>query len=264
MTTAPSDYDYLRPEEVQRFLVAADTRGPRDALAARVLVRTGMREGELCPLVRRDIDLAKGTIELRRCLVRRASIAVRHSKRTYTKGRRKGTKMWIYSPGKELVVLLYDKVGLTGEKLVGKPKEVFKATADWSRNSDLIKRGLKANQPARTVPIRHRTTLALLRDWVDGMEGREFVFKSREGAFLGGHGLYNRMKGALLEAGIEGRRAHVHITRHTFAVNFLKAGGKLESLRRILGHTDIRTTAIYLQFVVEDLIEEADKLGDIY
>lgn len=259
-----TDYDYLRPEEVQRFLVAADSQGPRDSLAARLLVRTGMREGELCPLVVRDFDLSKGTIELRRCLVRRASIAVRHSKRTYTTGKRKGKKMWIYSPDKELTILRYDDVGLTGEKLIGKPKEIFAQTAKWKRNSDLIKRGLKAGQSARTVPIRHGPTRALLKDWMDGMEGREFVFKSRERGFLGGHGLYNRMKGALLDAGIENRRAHVHITRHTFAVNYLKAGGSLRALQRILGHTDIRTTAIYLQFVVEDLIDEADKVGDIY
>ncbi len=262
MTT--TDYDYLRPEEVQRFLVSVDQQGARDALAARLLVRTGMREGELCPLVARDIDISRGTIELRRCLVRRASVSVRHSKRTYTKGRRKGTKMWVYSPDKEMIILLYDKVGLTGEKLRGKPKSIFAQTADWKRNSDLIKQGLKANQPARTVPIRHGPTRALLADWIDGMDGREFVFKSREGGFLGGHGLYNRIKGALLDAGIENRRAHVHITRHTYAVNYLKAGGSLEALRRVLGHTDIRTTAIYLQFVVEDLIDEADKVGDIY
>ena len=40
---------------------------------------------------------------------------------------------------------------------------------------------------------------------------------------------------------------HCHKFRHTFAVNFMNAGGSLFDLQRILGHTNTTTTSIYLQ-----------------
>ena len=42
-------------------------------------------------------------------------------------------------------------------------------------------------------------------------------------------------------------RFHVHQLRHTFAVNLLQQGTDLESVRQLLGHTDIRMTSLYLR-----------------
>jgi site-specific recombinase XerD len=42
------------------------------------------------------------------------------------------------------------------------------------------------------------------------------------------------------------KRLHAHLLRHTFAVNFLSAGGDVESLRRILGHESLEVTKRYL------------------
>ena len=39
---------------------------------------------------------------------------------------------------------------------------------------------------------------------------------------------------------------HLHKLRGTFAVRVLEGGGSLESLREILGHADLRSTAVYL------------------
>lgn len=39
-----------------------------------------------------------------------------------------------------------------------------------------------------------------------------------------------------------------HVLRHTFAVNFMEEGGSIHTLQRILGHSEITTTAIYLAF----------------
>ena len=41
-------------------------------------------------------------------------------------------------------------------------------------------------------------------------------------------------------------KLHAHLLRHTFAVNFLAAGGDLETLRRILGHESLEVTKRYL------------------
>ena len=53
-------------------------------------------------------------------------------------------------------------------------------------------------------------------------------------------------------AGIDAR-VTPHILRHSFAVNYVKNGGDPFSLQRLLGHSDIRTTKIYVDMVGEDL-----------
>lgn len=42
-----------------------------------------------------------------------------------------------------------------------------------------------------------------------------------------------------------------HIGRHTFATRFLNSGGRLEVLQQLLGHTDIKTTMIYVHVTEE-------------
>jgi len=37
-----------------------------------------------------------------------------------------------------------------------------------------------------------------------------------------------------------------HVSRHTFATNFLISGGKIEVLQKLLGHSKIETTMIYV------------------
>lgn len=51
-------------------------------------------------------------------------------------------------------------------------------------------------------------------------------------------------------------RIRPHKWRHTFATNFLKRGGDLESLRLILGHSSLKTTQRYLHLDKEFLHDE--------
>lgn len=50
----------------------------------------------------------------------------------------------------------------------------------------------------------------------------------------------------------------MHTSRHSFAVNFLTRGGSIEGLSKILGHTDLKTTAIYAKIVNKRLDNEID------
>lgn len=61
---------------------------------------------------------------------------------------------------------------------------------------------------------------------------------------------------------IRGVRFSPHTCRHTFAVNYLRAGGNLYYLSRILGHTSVTTTERYLQAVgTQDLQKVHDRLS---
>ncbi len=47
-----------------------------------------------------------------------------------------------------------------------------------------------------------------------------------------------------------------HILRHTFAMLYLHKGGSLPALKQILGHDHLSTTAIYLNFSPEHVLQE--------
>jgi len=56
-------------------------------------------------------------------------------------------------------------------------------------------------------------------------------------------------------AGIKGVRCSPHTLRHTSAVNFLRAGGSVFHLQRILGHSSLLTTQIYVKLAEADIAE---------
>ena len=55
--------------------------------------------------------------------------------------------------------------------------------------------------------------------------------------------------------------AHPHTYRHSFAVNWIREGGNIRALQKILGHKHLDTTAIYLDLTAEDLKAEMEKVS---
>lgn len=58
------------------------------------------------------------------------------------------------------------------------------------------------------------------------------------------------------KAGIQEGRQYPYMLRHTHAVAFVKNKGSVESLRKNLGHSNIRTTSIYIEMVMQDVEED--------
>lgn len=52
-----------------------------------------------------------------------------------------------------------------------------------------------------------------------------------------------------------------HRLRHSFAVNWLRCGGNIITLSKILGHSHIQNTMVYLQIVPTDLGRELIKIN---
>jgi len=49
-----------------------------------------------------------------------------------------------------------------------------------------------------------------------------------------------------------------HKLRHTFAVNYLESGGDLRTLQKILGHSSLKTTSIYLD-LLDSTVQDASE-----
>ena len=61
---------------------------------------------------------------------------------------------------------------------------------------------------------------------------------------------------------IKGVKGGYHVLRHTFAVNYLRAGGNVFYLQRILGHSTLEMTNCYVQSLgIEDLQAVHNKLS---
>src|SRR5215469_4711276 len=73
------------------------------------------------------------------------------------------------------------------------------------------------------------------------------VFVSRSGRKLLAPNVWRLVQHIGAQAGIYGIRNSPHTFRHTFAFNWLTNGGDIYKLSRVLGHTDVQTTQIYLK-----------------
>ena len=61
----------------------------------------------------------------------------------------------------------------------------------------------------------------------------------------------------------KGSKLHFHMSRHTFATQFLELGGNIEVLQTLMGHGSLKQTMIYTHVVDkrrEDQVDNFDKL----
>jgi integrase/recombinase XerD len=88
------------------------------------------------------------------------------------------------------------------------------------------------------------------------------IFRTRNLTRLSPRDVLRDMKMLGKALSIEGIRMSPHTLRHTFAVSYLRAGGNLFYLSRILGHTSIETTQRYLKSLgIADLQAVHSKLS---
>lgn len=116
---------------------------------------------------------------------------------------------------------------------------------------------------------------------VDGKTGERDLPISRRTqellAFLGdGQHLWTGLKGPMTPAGVKitlrrlikrggltGKKLGPHTFRHTFATEYLRAGGNVFNLQQLMGHSAIATTQIYVHLVREDLAERHEEFSPL-
>ena len=127
------------------------------------------------------------------------------------------------------------------------------ADVDLEQGIAIIRQG--KGHKDRHVPLGAKLRLCIhryLRDCRQAHAGESALLIGKGGSRLSARGLQS----LIIRLGQRlGFRVHPHMLRHTFATEWLRNGGDLESLRRILGHTSLSTTQIYLHLLEEDLIE---------
>lgn len=97
----------------------------------------------------------------------------------------------------------------------------------------------------RVVPMSLELRKALFR-WL-GKHTQPFVFGTFRGTKQNQRNVLQDLKDLGNELGISGVRFSFHTLRHTFATHYLRKGGNLFYLSRVLGHASISTTQIYLR-----------------
>jgi len=72
--------------------------------------------------------------------------------------------------------------------------------------------------------------------------------------------IFNQLKDNL---GFPRKRLNSHTWRHTFAKNFLLNGGNVFALQKLLGHEDIETTRIYVEYTEKEMKIQNDNFNPL-
>jgi integrase/recombinase XerD len=72
--------------------------------------------------------------------------------------------------------------------------------------------------------------------------------------------LYKRLKKLAYIAGVDVERVRPHVLRHTFATEAIRRGMSLPALQKLLGHSDLKITQLYLHLTNDDVRREYEKV----
>jgi integrase/recombinase XerD len=109
----------------------------------------------------------------------------------------------------------------------------------------------------RTIPL-NTMVLHSLEDYFSELKKKNYsnpyLFASNnDDEKFTDHGLKHLVEFIKMKSGI---KFHVHQFRHTFAVNMLNMGCDIAKLKQLMGHRDIRMTAVYLRCLPTNAMRE--------
>lgn len=134
-----------------------------------------------------------------------------------------------------------------------------------------VARVLGKGRRERIVPLGQTVKRALL-DWLKvrgDIAGMDLVFCNRFGQSLKKRTVCDAFHKYGTDAGIDGVRCSPHTLRHTFAIAYLRNGGDVLTLQKILGHSTLEMTRRYAEVADSDVIKRhreaspLDKMGSL-
>jgi integrase/recombinase XerD len=106
----------------------------------------------------------------------------------------------------------------------------------------------------RIVPFSFELRKALHRYITDfNRKPESLLFATSGGTALQRRNVLRDVKMLCRSLGFDPPARTLHATRHTFATGYLRRGGNVFSLQRVLGHSDLETTKRYAHMTTEDL-----------
>lgn len=148
-------------------------------------------------------------------------------------------KTWTGKRNKALIVVMW-RAGLRlAEALALRRRDI-----DFEAQTIRVLHG--KGDKARTVGI-DQPALNAVNDWlrIRGLSENEPVFCTRDGKKLEQAYVRAMLPRTAKKAGVN-KRVHAHGFRHTFAVELARERVPTAHIQRLLGHTSLATTSIYL------------------
>src|SRR5258708_4863040 len=166
------------------------------------------------------------------------------------------TKILAFKPSSKqrrthIILLLIFDAGLRASECIGLKVE------DIDFDNLLIAVKGKGNKH-RQVPMSQELRKIL---WKFCGRRTGYVFCTKDGKPVMRRNLLREVKRLCLRIGIVPPKRTVHAGRHTMATEYIRQGGSVVKLQRILGHSSITTTMKYVHLQGQDLIEEHQRLG---
>ncbi|MBA7668970.1 Tyrosine recombinase XerC [subsurface metagenome] len=148
--------------------------------------------------------------------------------------------------GRAILSLFIDSGTRSGEAASLRKQHIFE---------DHIKVDGKTGE--REIPISDETRRLLLA--LVACNGKsEFVFHGQRSP-LTRSGMYQLVRRYMRKAGITGPKMGPTRIRHAFGKHYIKNGGDTCSLQKIMGHTNITTTEIYVELSPEEVVAKHHK-----
>ena len=152
-----------------------------------------------------------------------------------------------------LLHMLIDGMLRITEALTLHPQDI-----DHVNKTIIIQSGNAKSRKARLIPLSNKTyrLIVQLIEENQSFEGEvdDLVFLSLSGRMLNKNNVLRDIRKYAVKAGIT-KRFYLHLLRHSSATHYLSSSGDIESLRKILGHSDLRTVLIYAH-MADDTVEQ--------
>ncbi|SEG49652.1 integrase/recombinase XerD [Bacillus sp. ok061] len=136
---------------------------------------------------------------------------------------------------------------------------------DFDNLTIMLSGAKNKNRKTRAVPMTKKIgeeLRMLIDESREYFEGTTNVFLTQDGNSIDNDLLRKRMYRYGQLAGLSKEcRPSPHSLRHTFATNFLRNGGSVNALMRIMGHADITTTMRYVRLNDEAVKEQYEKVA---
>jgi len=150
----------------------------------------------------------------------------------------------INSKHKAIIAVLYSS-GIRREEFIN----LKISDIDSDRMLIRVRNG-KGNKSRDTL-LAH-STLEILRTYYCQYHPKEYLFESfRPGVAYSTTSVKNVVQRAAQRAGVT-KHICIHSLRHTFATHLLEQGVNLKVIQKLLGHTSMHSTAIYLHLAKAD------------